>query len=829
MFDYSRIDRIDPDFLEQFLVQGEKRDAAFRCPQKLSRKIMLDGVEYGVSVEYESDHTLAILWNEYAYDLTAKWGDVKRNYRAKLTQPSTGGRNRVLSDFVPGINDGGAKPAPCPEGLRILREETRCYSVHELMAKGGEKDGEAAVQAGVSELTHEQVRRRVLCFVAMMARVVEEDALEEIVRNIVIPRAGSQGRIWKIAHLDLWNYDDYSGSLSIQIYATEKGATISVGYGRFEQFGSELSQKVDLFAFPEGEGSGENPPKLSYAKKGEAAEKEKKKAAARNAKKAAAPMLATEPWCMLPVQKKHIPAEVTWLGETKKYVYSSPYNASSGDRAVIGYPHKADKLFPGDTFGRPGTVVKCQETLPLRPGHAVDLEYVFTTNPSQSDINMLAKRMDAPLNWMTMLAKSTGYPNADPEQNETLMGIEYMTRGMTRRLLAAVSVLAHPKLASAKAQERARELLRAMPLREGEEEVFQRESVYKGGYGFDWFPGSMPDEPELTRRRAELLKCAAMYVQLSGCINYDEWIVKRMPEVLKRPEKWSYADFERIEFGAPRYWWGGCVLDVACSCFESAAIFPYYTVPQCASKEEIALLCDYLNQCAMMDAIGVMMKNGLVNLLQTYLLAHPPIFECVEALVNYARGRGMEWAAELLEAYRCGDMDAIRQCALKNVAPVELEFKLPRKPEDFEDAFREKEMSDENRRWLCFDIEMQWAERSGCGDAQRIAWKTEAEKARDELAAALIDDLPEALDGKRFELMGFDDDLVKVITQRIEACGGTVQKAAEGSDYAVLYGAGLGSAPEKLADAICAAKKGVRLVSDRILWRALRGVKLENK
>ena len=99
------------------------------------------------------------------------------------------------------------------------------------MTKGGEKDCEAAVQAGVSELTHEQVRRRVLCFVAMMARVTEEDALEKIVRNIVIPRAGSQGRIWKIAHLDLWNYDDYPGSLSIQIYATEKGATIGVGYG----------------------------------------------------------------------------------------------------------------------------------------------------------------------------------------------------------------------------------------------------------------------------------------------------------------------------------------------------------------------------------------------------------------------------------------------------------------------------------------------------------------------------------------------------------------------------------------------------------------------
>ena len=124
---------------------------------------------------------------------------------------------------------------------------------------------------------------------------------------------------------------------------------------------------------------------------------------------------------------------------------------------------------------------------------------------------------------------------------------------------------------------------------------------------------------------------------------------------------------------------------------------------------------------------------------------------------------------------------------------------------------------------------MQWAERSGCGDAQRIAWKAEAEKERDELAEVLIDVLPEVLAGKSFTLTGFDDQLVRAVTSRIKACGGTVQKAADGSDYEVLYGAGLDSAPEKLADALRAAKNGAQLVSDRMLWRALRGVKLENK
>ncbi len=829
MFDYSRIDRIDPDFLEQFLVQGEKRDAAFRCPQRTSRKLVRNGAEYRVYIDYEDK--LAVLWNEYAYDLTAKWDNVRKNYRAMLTQPLPPGRMPLLTDFIRANNECMIVTKPCPEGLRILREETRCYSVHELFAKGGQKDGEIAVQAGASELTHEQVRRRVLCFVAMMARMTEQDALEEIVRNIEILRAGSRDRLFEIAHMDLWSRNDSCLSLSLNIFfANEERARIGVGYGSFDKFGSEFSQKLDLFAFPEGEGSGENPPKLRYAKKGEAAEKEKATAQKKN--KPNVPMLATEPWCMLPAQKKHIPAEVTWLGTKKKYVYSSPYNASSGDRAVIGYPHKVDKVFPGDTFGRPGTVVRCQETLPLRSSNAVDLEYVFTMEPGQSDINTLARRMSQPLSWKTMMHKAQGMMTTGDDPNETFVEIDYMMRDMTRRLLAAVCVLAHPELASANAQERARELLRALPLCEGEEEVFQKEWVYEGGYSFDWFPGSMPDEPELARKRAELLKCAAMCAHLSSCIDYDEWILKRMPEVAERPDdddEWDEFEFERNEFGAPRYWQGEYGMYVVGSCFDSAAIFPYYSVLQCASKEEIALLCAYLNQCAMMDAVGVMMKNGLVNLLQTYLLARPPIFECVEALVNYARGRGMEWAAELLEAYRRGDMDFIQQCALKNIAPVELEFKLPRKPEDFEDAFREKKMSDEDRRWLCFDIEMQWADRSGCSDAQRIAWKAEAEKEREELAEVLTDELPERLDGKRFALTGFDDNLTKTLAWRIEARGGTIAKARSDADYAVLYGSGLDSDPEKLASAICEAKKGARLISDRTLWRALRGVRLENK
>ena len=42
MFDYSRIDRIDPNFLEQFLLPGEKFEKAFNFPRKVDCKIKLD-------------------------------------------------------------------------------------------------------------------------------------------------------------------------------------------------------------------------------------------------------------------------------------------------------------------------------------------------------------------------------------------------------------------------------------------------------------------------------------------------------------------------------------------------------------------------------------------------------------------------------------------------------------------------------------------------------------------------------------------------------------------------------------------------------------------
>lgn len=133
-------------------------------------------------------------------------------------------------------------------------------------------------------------------------------------------------------------------------------------------------------------------------------------------------------------------------------------------------------------------------------------------------------------------------------------------------------------------------------------------------------------------------------------------------------------------------------------------------------------------------------------------------------------------------------------------------------------------MSAENRRWLCFDIEMQWAERSGCSDAQRIVWKAEKERKRNKLVAALTGELPETLDGKRFVLKGFDSNLVKMIEQRILACGGKVQTDFKKADYVAIYGTGFKNDAKNLTDVLAALEPGTQLISDRTLWHALRDV-----
>ena len=105
------------------------------------------------------------------------------------------------------------------------------------------------------------------------------------------------------------------------------------------------------------------------------------------------------------------------------------------------------------------------------------------------------------------------------------------------------------------------------------------------------------------------------------------------------------------------------------------------------SPEGRTLLERYINQCVIMNTISALMHCGMVGLLKTYLLARPPIEGFLSAMIAFAVQKGADWTAEILEAYRRGDMDFIRTYPETDIAPMELKLQMPERPEDLAENY----------------------------------------------------------------------------------------------------------------------------------------------
>ena len=128
-----------------------------------------------------------------------------------------------------------------------------------------------------------------------------------------------------------------------------------------------------------------------------------------------------------------------------------------------------------------------------------------------------------------------------------------------------------------------------------------------------------------------------------------------------------------------------------------------------------------------------------------------------------------------------------------------------------------------DRRWLCFDIEMQWREREGLNGGQRLAHTAGPGDLRNALATAMSENEISTVKDRRFALLGFDDDLAAATKALLERQGGVYQPEPDGeTDYAVVYVSGFAAAAQTIAQALQAAGGKPALVSDRALWQALR-------
>lgn len=540
-------------------------------------------------------------------------------------------------------------------------------------------------------------------------------------------------------------------------------------------------------------------------------------------------------WSLLPWGKSYNSANVSVEGE-KKNDYKSLYDAEAGDLAVVGYGHSEKDFYPTLSYGKSGIVKWCSKEGAAKKD-ANELEYVFTQKIDAEKIEALAKAMSERLTEKNMLYKFPyGCAYYDSWFETDNAEWVYIVRSMTRRLLAAVSVAAHPELATAEALASAKRQLAELPMRLEEHRLLYCEgllhkvrgfdakedaNIALGYLGFDFLPGMAWDEPETMRMRAELLKNDVMRVFADG--SYERMEAKKL----------NYMKQRRVEKGVDFEFDADEKL-----CYEVAAIVNMFTIRKKPTKTDEEILCRCIDRCVMIDAVSVMMKYGLVNLLQTYLLAEPPLAECIKAMINYAKQKGIAWAQEMLEAYFRNDMDAIRNCPDADAAPIADHFQPLKRPDDFENVSLKKSRTvpAPEKQWNCFEMEMRWLENAAGSNAQRIEMHLHInrdiitglpEKLQPEMENLVMrfdDEEIDGFSGREFALLGFETSLKKILTERICRCGGKVSASAgKTTDYAIIHISGLAKDAEKIAKAanLRAAGGNIRLKSELLLWRAL--------
>lgn len=234
MFDYNLIDAIDPKYLEQFLCTGLDGHPWYRCPKNGVRTIEHNGKTY----TFRFDLSFLDIWNEFSYDLLGYWERGAFNCGGK--------RGKELHDKGNSWEKVQAK----------LEEHTLCYDLLEAEMGGKVKvdtwhGTEYMILDGVEELTHEQVRQRVLCFAAMLNQLEDEAALGKVIDACCDESGAPKQDRMPIAQLSIYYYYKGTAALSSTVYLVQmnkKELLIRTG-GEYERV-SDLASKIDLFEMP---------------------------------------------------------------------------------------------------------------------------------------------------------------------------------------------------------------------------------------------------------------------------------------------------------------------------------------------------------------------------------------------------------------------------------------------------------------------------------------------------------------------------------------------------------------------------------------------------
>ncbi|SFO38510.1 hypothetical protein SAMN05216515_1378 [Eubacterium pyruvativorans] len=285
---------------------------------------------------------------------------------------------------------------------------------------------------------------------------------------------------------------------------------------------------------------------------------------------------AEKDWSLTGIFRKSIKQATVKLKSGKEFQYASRWPFKEGDVAIVGNTllQSYIDIEQSPNSGLFGIITYAEPKLTIKRSHAVELDYVFTESATKKNITDCAKYLKSPLDFKTV-------------QYEKFSDNYFPLSLYIRKLLAAASIIAHPKFVTADDIEAAKKYI-------GEKQDVSELGLLVGP----------PEEAGL---------------------NFTD------TQINTRGKSEEYLQ----ELGIKPDYYMGELTDLSRE--------EYFKV---IDKANI-----YVNKYIYMGAISIMVRGGFVNLLEAFLSAEPPIRDFNDEMIGYLEKTGNTEALDVLKTY----------------------------------------------------------------------------------------------------------------------------------------------------------------------------------
>lgn len=204
MFDYAKIDSIDPKFLSTFIDPKKRSKEAFLHTEDEEKTFIFEGKPYTIEYRCQSStYGLKWLWESFAYELTGKAGKASDNHRVyNLKERNFKNPNDLLKTRTMCYD--------LPTAVKLGTIQKFPFKFH--WEKTERMLDKLILPPTVPELTQEQVRQRLLCFSAMVAMLKEEAVIKKVLNYIVNEKKNPKEKCFSIAYLPIFDDSDEKNS-----------------------------------------------------------------------------------------------------------------------------------------------------------------------------------------------------------------------------------------------------------------------------------------------------------------------------------------------------------------------------------------------------------------------------------------------------------------------------------------------------------------------------------------------------------------------------------------------------------------------------------------